>query len=1123
MGLLQSYSLIVLKYPERILAAGIASVMLLLAICLATRPLPSFEDPLVGFEVKNTLISNRLNSWKALLDETSPTIASSNSMSTHLSKDHFTNELDATVTTGKNRSTFDADNPSEPPVIENSIQHVGTNFSKDNFEDSKSEYDEIVNYTHESRPDLMHYSLDSDRAFCGKLYEGYTQVVISSSIRYSSSGLLNLNSIRSICELDRRLRLEHSTIDSHIYQRHCERFSIDEQNQTGPSTCCNSWSVPNYIACLSNKTNCMDIDSQDLRNFENLVQSCAPYYHRAPHEECFINANQDKSASHPMTMHLNILAPSGHVLDHLPELNCGTIPERCLACNGWTYTVMNFLVNQNFAQQRTSPNESPSQFSQTIRQMYPKRNSKPVHQIPDPNKLLYTNIFLPVAKSGTLLDYYHALSKDNLKTPYAQVKAMDLGLKNSLFEHLISYDSKLFVIALISIMFVISVYTWSMTLSFVILLIMCLSLGLSYAIYELVFNIPVFPFMNLLAIVISFGICSDNAMLFCKHWTFGPSQIRIASNHTTVQQNGAPLNETSTKESQTNLDRMLKRATISTFMATLSTACSFIISAISKVIAVRCFCIFATLSVITNYLLIVMLLPPALVLDSKFSRSLSNYLIHDQQNSSSIVRFAMKGRQGLTTFADLYYKAISESICKYKFYLVITFMTILTCSSILVFYTPTLQPSNNDDIQLLSSKHAFEQYDKNLKRQFAFERSKMGDAALTNTPNSVFETMPVRIVFGIKDFNNGYSLDPGDRGKIVFDPKFDIADSNAQIWLLEFCRKLGQQRFIHPLSGQDLTNCFMSTFKSWMETRSCRDPIRNDIDRSPCCQAYEFPFSRSTFNTCVGEAIDIIQKTPQANPDINSGVRFFRGSKQIAALVIEYQSNRLFTESYAKMDKFFNDVNDWVTWQINNTAPPSLKSGWFISSNLELLALQAELEQSTSTSILLEVTFSSLALMLATRDLVLTLAGTVAIGTIIITTVAILILLGWTLGVAESILVSLTIGLSIDFALHYSVAYRDCHGPGSNKLTVYRILAEVGSPIALATITTSLAGFVIVWSDILAYQELGVFLMLIAGISWLASTLFLIPILATVDTLNMFSDATLGSSLVQPITCEQPD
>lgn len=1101
MGLLQSYSLFLLKHPGKVLALGTCCVLILFAITINVRPLQSFDDPLVGFEARGTLISKRINTWKLLSDETS---ASANNISlipnspwfdSGYYQPHFVHPI-----AQSNQIQNSTDDEPEPPIIESSIEQSSHNrtINNDMLDEDEDEYYRMVNSTRAiAHSALVHYSLGSSKAFCGKLYEGYAQAVVSPSTMYSSHGLFNLNSMLAMCQLDSRLRLEHSREENHLFATVCEQYRTDETSNTfpGATTCCNSWSLPNYIACLNNKTSCFDIDMHDMKHTEHLLDICAPYYHKAPFEECFSTSNSSSSQ-------VSFLESQGG-----RKALCGTIPEECLKCGGWTYDVLHFLTSESFAKSKTQT--ITIEMSNRIR-----HTSRPMAVLPremGAYKLSHANIFLPLAKSSSLMKYYLALAKHSLSTPHAQVKVLNLGLKNSLFEHMISDDVKLFIIALISILVVISIYTWSCILSLAILLIICLSLCLSYVIYELIFDIAIFPFMNLLAVVISFGICSDNAMLFCKHWssdptTSEPKPPNSAENGT----NHNPVNyhPVLTSREHANLDRMLKKAIRSTSAATLATACSFIISTISKVTAVRCFCIFATLSVITNYLLIVLLLPPALILDHKLKELIGKRFNNKTHRLTKLANQAQLAREKILKIGENIHQSwIFTFITKFKFYLIITFITLMILSSILVFHGPTLQPADDDDIQLLSKQHAFEQYDKNLKRQFAFERIKeiglqeTGVKSLLEPP----ETLPVRVVFGVKPTDNGDYFDPHERGTLVFDRNFDIAEQNTQIWLFEFCQKLHQQRFIRPPQMTDMSNCFMTTFKSWMDTRDCTDPITG-IDRTPCCQSSEFPFDRFTFNKCMLEVVGIMRKSPHLYNNINAGLRFFKNSTRVAALIIEYQSNRIYTDSFSKMEGFFHDIDEWVTWHINNTAPLGLKSGWFTSSNLDLLALQTELEVSTNTSVWLEVLFATIALMISTQDLCLTLAGILTITTIIMVILATLILLKWTLGVAESILISLTIGLSIDFALHYTVAYSEGLRSRHSQGVIQRILNEVGSPIALATITTSLAGFVIVWSDILAYQELGTFLMLIAIVSWLTSTFFLLPMLATFDSIRNYGE-----------------
>lgn len=1117
MAILQPYSAFLVRHPGKLLIATTTSVVFLFLITLWLRPFQSFNDPLVGFVARGTPLGLKLNTWKLLNDETSASANNISLLPNWSRYDGSYNQVNWNRVEDPIRLDPANYTDPEPPLVESSIQQDdkttgNASFSQDEIlDEGEAEYYRMINSTRNIQPVLVHHSLGSSKAFCGKLYEGYAQAVVSPSSSYASQGLFNIDSLRAVCQLDRRLRLEHAIDEMYLFQDVCERYQDEHKNETGP-TCCNSWSLPNYIACLNDRPSCMDISFKDLKVFEQLLDLCVPHYLRVPYEECFGSpADNMQTLVRPMS---NFLAPD--LSGNEPKSFCGTIPGECLKCGGWTFNVLHYLTSDNFLRYKTPMNVVNNEAATNRLRMPSNRLSdmgapKEINV----NKLSHTNIFLPTAKSASLMKYYLALAKHNLKTPYAQVKVLNLGLKNSLFEHLISDDMKLFIIALVSILLVISIYTWSFVLSLVILLIICLSLCLSYAIYELVLNIAVFPFMNLLAVVISFGICSDNAMLFCKHWSLSRGQSTIEHQRKNTSHHNGVMSAQDSRD-HASLDLMLRKAVLSTSAATLATACSFVISAISQVTAVRCFCIFATLSVITNYLLIIILLPPALILDARLQDFIEKFIGNKNDRLTKLSNRAQVIRGKILELGEyVHMRVIFLFITRFKFYLIITFITLFICSSILVFHGPTLQPAE-DDIQLLTRKHAFEQYDKNLRRQFAFERAKQSESiSATRFTQDSPETLPIRVVFGLKPEDNGDHFDPHDRGTIVFDPSFDIGEPNAQIWLLEFCQKMRNQRFVHPPAVTDMSNCFIDTFKSWMETRTCKDPVHPEVDRSPCCQSVEFPFSRYTFNKCMIEAIGTMRRSPHLYPNINAGIRFRKNSTRVVALIVEYQSNRIYTESFSKMERFYSEINDWVSWHINNTAPPSMKSGWFISSHLDLFALQIELEQSTNMSVLLEVLFAMFALLISTRDIFLTLAGTLTICTIIIVILAILILLKWTLGVTESILISLTIGLSIDFALHYAVAYSEGTRSRLSNGVIQRILNEVGSPIALATITTTLAGFVIVWSDILAYQELGTFLMLIALVSWPSSTLFLLPMLATFDSIRELSEQYVGMFLLQ--------
>ena len=77
---------------------------------------------------------------------------------------------------------------------------------------------------------------------------------------------------------------------------------------------------------------------------------------------------------------------------------------------------------------------------------------------------------------------------------------------------------------------------------------------------------------------------------------------------------------------------------------------------------------------------------------------------------------------------------------------------------------------------------------------------------------------------------------------------------------------------------------------------------------------------------------------------------------------------------------------------------------------------------------------------------------------IISMTIGSLVLDGWHLNLTEATLFSVAAGLSADFTLHYSVAYRTSSRNDKRQERVARSLEHVGAPIIMGAITTFIGG-----------------------------------------------------------------
>uniref|UniRef100_A0A0N5CHL3 SSD domain-containing protein n=1 Tax=Strongyloides papillosus TaxID=174720 RepID=A0A0N5CHL3_STREA len=102
------------------------------------------------------------------------------------------------------------------------------------------------------------------------------------------------------------------------------------------------------------------------------------------------------------------------------------------------------------------------------------------------------------------------------------------------------------------------------------------------------------------------------------------------------------------------------------------------------------------------------------------------------------------------------------------------------------------------------------------------------------------------------------------------------------------------------------------------------------------------------------------------------------------------------------------------------------------------------------------------------------------------------VLFGWELGVLEAVILVLVVGLSFDYTLHYGAAIPKLGCPHHR---IEKALKTASVPIALAAITSLLAGLIMLFSVTHAFFQVGMFLVVSISASYIFSTFLFLPIL----------------------------
>uniref|UniRef100_A0A665WHI2 Protein dispatched homolog 1 n=1 Tax=Echeneis naucrates TaxID=173247 RepID=A0A665WHI2_ECHNA len=720
------------------------------------------------------------------------------------------------------------------------------------------------------------------------------------------------------------------------------------------------------------------------------------------------------------------------------QLKCGSVPRKCTRYNA-VYQILHFLVDKDF--------------------LSPKSLEYP------PPVLKYSMLFSPTEKGESMMNIYlDNFENWNSSDGVTTVTGIEFGIKHDLFQDYLLTDTVYPAIAIVIVLLVMCVYTRSVFITLMTIIAIISSLIVSYFLYRMVFNFEFFPFMNLTALIILVGIGADDAFVLCDVW-----------NYTKFDKPHAELAET--------VSVTLQHAALSMFVTSFTTAAAFYANYVSNITAIRCFGVYAGTAILVNYILMVTWLPAVVVLHERYLPNMFTCSKPPHQQRGCCTRtfwagLCQKANKCLFTVSEasriFFEKVLPCIVIKLRYLWLFWFLAITVGGAYVVCVNPKMKLPSLElaEFQVFRSSHPFERYDAEYKKLFMFERVHHGEDL----------HMPITIIWGVTPVDNGDPLNPKNKGKLILDRSFNISSPASQLWILNFCQKLRNQSFVFQSEEQDFTSCFIETFKQWMDNQDCAEG-----SIYPCCSQSTFPYRPDVFELCIKRAIMELDRSTNYHLDSKTPGPRFDINDTIRAIVLEFQSTYLFTLAYEKMYQFYREVDAWITEELR-LAPVGLSHGWFVS-NLEFYDLQDSLSDGTLVAMALSVAVAFSVMLLTTWNVIISLYAILSIAGTIFVTVGSLVLLGWELNVLESVTISVAVGLSVDFAVHYGVAYRLAPEPDREGKVIFS-LSRMGSAIAMAALTTFVAGAMMMPSTVLAYTQLGTFMMLIMCISWAFATFF---------------------------------
>ena len=175
--------------------------------------------------------------------------------------------------------------------------------------------------------------------------------------------------------------------------------------------------------------------------------------------------------------------------------------------------------------------------------------------------------------------------------------------------------------------------------------------------------------------------------------------------------------------------------------------------------------------------------------------------------------------------------------------------------------------------------------------------------------------------------------------------------------------------------------------------------------------------------------------------------------------------------------KTLNPVyEDWMDLMDNtNKASGSGMNKGTMTAAFDFTWMRSELEfyKTAQTGIIMSMTFAFIILNISTLNVIISIFSITCIALIVISVVAMMELLGWEFGVAESLAVVILIGFSVDYVVHLANHYVEAPYKEKKK-RIQHALSEIGVSIFSGAITTILSGLALFFCTVTMFTKFAV-------------------------------------------------
>merc|ERR1711968_263184 len=653
-----------------------------------------------------------------------------------------------------------------------------------------------------------------------------------------------------------------------------------------------------------------------------------------------------------------------------------------------------------------------------------------------------------------------------------------------------------------------------------------MSLPLAYFIYTHILNIPFFTELHVLAIFLCLGVGADDIFVFMDCWNQCLTDTQVFKN-----------------DVRKMMEFTLSRTMVAVLNTSFTTAMSFIATATSPIMPLHSFGIYAAIAIMLLYVLAITITPVAVVVyyhyfaccfckrcDTRLQFDRTNREADSQVPSDTAPTSESEAQDKTLPCTEKCFKYCWAPVlnfvrCRVKIFSLL-FVVLFTAyvAQGLWFAMQLRTPTEQE--KFFSDDHMFSSVTDRLSNDFI------------SGADSNYITLYT--TFGLRDLDrskyNPYEPNQ-DRGVVSFDEDFDFAGSrDAQKCFLKLCNEMRALRcdlegcfnseFLarQDTNDRQYTKCFLEDFAAYwyMEYQNNRIPQR--IAAGECtglADCYVLPTAVPTTDQRSNESW-IMEWIPDNKDTFIDEVKLFRKHQAYSGTYkpfIGIVNDKLKYASFSTQITLrtrqpyrqTKDIHAFILdqgekWRSEESYPSKLGSKnkiifsdvrWFSWADTEAGLLFGMFQ---GLQICMPVAF--VVLLIASANFILAFVATFCIAGIVASVLGMCkSVMGWHLGIAESIAAVIVVGFAVDYIVHLCHIYAEAkNAPGMPHMTrgerVEEAVTVMGVTVLAGAVTTLGAGMFMYFCQMVFFTKMAFLMTATIVHSFMFALVYFMSILA---------------------------